>query len=309
MPAAATGALACYVFQRWLRDADWSGTAALGAALGLALLTKFTLLILLPTFLLLVVGRGISSRRRSWRSAAQLATAYVFALVLINLGYGFEESFRPLCEFQFVSGDFAGFRAGFDGRPQFGNRFAGSWCGGLPVPVPANYLMGIDVQRRDFELDSKSFLLGEWRDHGWWYYYLVGLLFKEPLGYLLLLGTAFALPLVRRSWRPSFAELVPIACFVAVIGFVSSHTGFTHHLRYLLPAFPAGVVTACRVFADGRPRRIQFVVGGCLCWAVAAGLWSWPHGQSYFNEAAGGSRGGYRLLHPNNVDWGKTCWT
>ncbi|MCG8649116.1 MAG: hypothetical protein MI861_04750 [Pirellulales bacterium] len=31
-----------------------------------------------------------------------------------------------------------------------GNRFAGSLLVGVPVPLPANYLPGIDVQTRDF---------------------------------------------------------------------------------------------------------------------------------------------------------------
>ncbi len=45
--------------------------------------------------------------------------------------------------------------------------------GRLPIPVPANYLLGIDRQKYDFdEAGFRSYLRGRWRQGGWWYYYL-----------------------------------------------------------------------------------------------------------------------------------------
>ena len=31
------------------------------------------------------------------------------------------------------------------------NRFAGTWLGEMPVPLPKNYVQGIDTQKLDFE--------------------------------------------------------------------------------------------------------------------------------------------------------------
>jgi hypothetical protein len=49
-------------------------------------------------------------------------------------------------------------------------RFAESWLRELPVPLPENYVMGLDHQRWDFETGMLSYLRGEYRQGGWWYY-------------------------------------------------------------------------------------------------------------------------------------------
>ena len=95
---------------------------------------------------------------------------------VLNLGYGFEGSFRKLRDFQFVSDTFRGAESVSNGS---GNRFADSWLGAVPVPVPKNYLLGMDVQKRDFEnIGRPSYLRGEFRDRGWWYYYRLSRLIR-----------------------------------------------------------------------------------------------------------------------------------
>ncbi|MGH7139254.1 MAG: hypothetical protein ACREHD_26205 [Pirellulales bacterium] len=80
-------------------------------------------------------------------------------------------------------------------RPNSGprNRFATTFSAGLRVPLPANYVLGIDRQKFDFEAGFDSYLRGEWRHGGWWYYYLYGLAVKVPLGTWALLFMAMAL--------------------------------------------------------------------------------------------------------------------
>lgn len=65
------------------------------------------------------------------------------------------------------------------GRPRDGalrnrdqkKRFAGTWLGRLPVPIPKHYLMGIDLQQRDFEDDGyRSSMAGTFQEQGWRHY-------------------------------------------------------------------------------------------------------------------------------------------
>jgi hypothetical protein len=42
-----------------------------------------------------------------------------------------------------------------------------------------------------------------------------------------------------------------------------------------------------------------------LIWFVASGIYTYPHGLSYFNEAIGGPLGGPEHLLGRNVDWGQ----
>jgi hypothetical protein len=303
--AAALGAWACLAFWGWLQAPSWPRAAYLGLALGLALLTKFTLLVLGPLWLALWGARALRAPRSLVREGPQLGCAFLLALSVLNLGYGFEKSFVRLGDFQFVSQDLAGHRTDPWGKPQFGNRFAGTWVTGVPVPLPANYLMGIDVQRRELEHGYNSYLRGEWRKQGWWYYYLYGLLVKEPVGTLALAALAAGTVALRRpAARPS-GELVPLVCAVGILALVSSQTGFNHHLRYVLPALPLGYVWMSRVFAPGRPQWVAAVGACCVVGSAASSLWYYPHSMSYFNQLAGGPAAGPRHLHNSNVDWGQ----
>src|SRR5204862_2658408 len=112
-------------------------------------------------------------RRSFWGMCGVLACAIYF----VNLGYAFEGSCEPLGKYTFVSRTLTG-RA--DAAPE--NRFAGTWLERIPVPLPRDLITGIDLQRRDFEEPAWSFLSGESKNGGWWYFYLYGLAVKLPLG-------------------------------------------------------------------------------------------------------------------------------
>jgi len=128
------------------------------------------------------------------------------------------------------------------------NRFINTWLGELPTPFPKNYLLGIDIQQHDFEdYGRPSYLRDQWRDHGWWYYYLYAVAIKVPLG-LWLLGILAIISRRRHKVRPIADSQQPTAkardefilLFPAIVIFVvvSSQTGFSEHMRYVLPVFP-----------------------------------------------------------------------
>ncbi len=301
--ASAFGAFACFAFWNWLNGPTWPKAIATGTVLGAALLTKFTLLVFPLLWLGVWAWCCLRVQPASRSQVAQLVTAFLISLYVVNVGYAFEDTLRPLGRFEFVSQDLAGEPTGRPGCPDYGNRFTGTWLGRIPVPVPANYLMGMDVQRRDFELGMNSYLRGEWRKRGWWYYYLYALVVKEPVGTLILVGLACGTVFRRRPQLAS--DLVPLVFGVGVIAFVSSQTGFNHHLRYVLPALPLLYVFAGRVFAAGQPRWLVTVGVCCVLGTTASSLRAYPHSMSYFNELAGGGEAGPRHLHNSNLDWGQ----
>src|SRR5262249_23190508 len=123
----------------------------------------------------------------------QLFGILMIALNVLNLGYGFEDSCRKLDSFQFISRTLGG----RDAHEIPGNQFRGTWLGSMPVPVPANFLLGIDQQRYDFEKGKWSYLNGEQKMGGWWYYYLYALGVKTPVGTLAI----FVLATLLAAWR------------------------------------------------------------------------------------------------------------
>lgn len=325
--AASLGVVAAYMFWRWLRTPSWHDVLRAGLTLGLAELTKSTWIILFVLWPLLWFAwmwrsteaeageAGTRGRLQVGRrgEACQLAVILGLGLYVLNLGYGFEGSFQRLGDYQFVSGTLGGPKDDERGDPTKGrNRFANTCVAAIPVPLPKNYVMGVDLQKWDFERKVWSYLRGEHRLGGWWYYYLYALAVKAPLGTWILVLLALLAGLFGRryaaSWRDESALLVLV---VVILTLVSSQTGFNHHVRYVLPISPfvfIWISKVARAFAFGH-RRLAAVVVAATAWSVGSSIWVYPHGLSYFNELAGGPRNGHAHLGgvdaDTNIDWGQ----
>lgn len=240
-PAAALGMLACYTFWLWLKHPTWQRTIATGIILGLAELSKMTLILFYPLWPVLWFIYRWNERSTMnfsrWRSeGVMLIARMLIGLYVINFGYLFTGSFVPLNEYVFKS-EMLG---AIPNESDSGNHFKNSWMGELPVPLPYDYVLGIDHQQRDFEhFWGPSYLRGQYQQRGWWYYYLYALLVKIPLGTLGLLILAVYCRLKRLYPKPAFRdEIVLLAPALFVLMVVSSKTGFSHHLRYLFPCIP-----------------------------------------------------------------------
>ncbi len=305
----AMGLLAGYLFWKWLDQSSWERAGLAGMGLGLALLSKATLLVLGPLWILLWVIHRTQRETcmTSWkRELGQLAVALLLSCYVLNLGHGFSGTGAQLKNFEFVSQTLGGER-----RPGqvSSNKFRETLLGQLPVPVPREFLLGLDMQKRDFENRRWTFLAGRWKWGGWWYFYLVAIAIKSPLGYGVLLLAALRVvwrggPTLR---RPTLAIVLPI---VAIIGFVSLEQGFTTFVRYVLPALPFAIVLLGSVgrWVDQGSKLARYVVGVTLAWIVSSSLWCLPFSFSYFNELVGGPAKGHEYLFDSNVDWGQDLY-
>jgi hypothetical protein len=313
--ATALGIAAGYTFWRWLKRPTWGSAVLAGLALGGAESAKTTLLAFVGLWPMLWLAWTWSVRRSTsraiWRqTAGQLALIMITAWYCLNSVYGFDGSFKPLGQFPFVSRTFAGSQL----EPgAIGNRFTHSWLGAIPMPLPEQYVLGVDLQRRELENIGprglvRSYLRGRWSNHGWWYYYLYGLAVKIPLGTWWLLLIAVWLrggtPKAIADWRNDITVLAPIATILAI---VSSQTEFSAHFRYILPILPFGFVWISQsiraVIRRSTVRNLAVAIA--LSWSIASSLWCAPHHLAYFNELTGGPFGGHFHLLDSNIDWGQ----
>lgn len=332
-PAASVGLLAAYTYWRWLRRPSWVGVFLAGVALGAALLTKSTWLVLLGVWPVAWLAWSLSHAnpcsvaqpgesntdiavegaklRPAAPSPVGLIVIVLIGLYVLNAGYGFECCLRHLGDFRFTS------RALGGKQPwgNVGNRFRGTCFEAVPVPFPADFVIGIDVQRYEFEQRKWSYLCGEQKFGGWWWYYLYALAVKTPDGTLAL----FVLALATRPWLASPRsvlrdDILLLAPAVVVLVLVSSQTGFNRYLRYALPAVPFAYVWISRVallFEPSAPQRRSWCQAGrvavfaCLSAVVVSSCSIWPHSMSYFNAIAGGPKNGHRHLLDANIDWGQ----
>ncbi len=298
-----------YIFRRWLLHRAWTAAVFAGICLGLVLLAKATYVIyfgLLPAlWLLWNLRRDTQSPPSAWRrDILQLATLFVTALYVVNTAYAFDGSLKRLGKYVFVSQSLAGEEVE---ESVGGNRFADTPLGLVPVPFPEQYVLGVDLQRTYFEHRMLSYLGGEWKRGGWWYYYLYGLAVKMPLGTWILLLLAASLTVSGRFRGTLREDLLLLAPSIVILVLVSSQTGFNKNLRYVMAIYPFLFIWIGRVLALAA-MKVRWVRPATLLaagWAVGSSLWVYPHSLSYFNEAAGGPTEGHRHLIHTNIDQGQ----
>ena len=92
--AAGLGVCASYLFWRWLKTPSWKRALWLGVVLGVAELSKFTLLLFYPLWpILWIVYRFSQSSGRSlrlvFREAGMLAACFILSVFVVNCGYEF----------------------------------------------------------------------------------------------------------------------------------------------------------------------------------------------------------------------------
>lgn len=315
--ASATGVTASYLFWRWLRHPRVRIALFAGTTLGLAGLSSGTGLLLFVIWPLvwLVAACGRSrdfAACRGGHGFGQILLMTGVALWVINAGYGFVGSFRSIGQFRFASYTLSGLSPSSDEAdllaPRTGNRLAGSWGGFMPSMIPADYLLGLDRTRWYLEHGHWSYLRGRWQRGGWWPYYLYAMAVKLPLGmWFLALLAAVACGIdsrYRARWADESAILLP-AAFVLLV--FSAQQAVGRHLYWVLPAFPYFMISVSRVMRGVQLSHTSMAVLATMAsaWMLGSSLWVYPHSLSYFNEFAGGPRGGPGHLLGSDADCGQ----
>jgi hypothetical protein len=306
--ATSFGVASCYHFRRWIGSSQLGQALAATIAGALAILAKSTW-IFLPPLLLLVWLIAPPNGRRS-TSFGCLACMGLCLVMIVNLGYGYSTSGQRLGQFCFRSRLLVG-----SVRCAFGNRFTETCLADLPVPVPADFLLGMDLQRSDFERGKWSYLAGRWRWGSWPHYYVCAALLKVPLGFLTVIaisGTVRLWQLAARlrlsgSPRRKYLDHDDLMLLMPAIGMgiaISSQTGFGHHSRYALPCLPLLFIFGSACFRASASRLRQHIAWAALMCGVATSLMAWPLSHSYFNAL-----GHLAFAHPplldSNLDWGE----
>ena len=324
------GIVAGYTFWRWLDRPTWGRALWAGAALGLAEATKFSWIILVALWPLLWLLWRVGNRRQlphiKQPSLGQLSAMLLFAGYIVNSLYLFDGSGTPLKDYAFVSAALSG----HDDHATPGNRFARSFLGQIPVPLPRPYVQGCDLQRKDLErYDQPSYLNGVWKQGGWWHYYLYGLAIKVPCGIWALAGLVLSIRLLERRPVVTLREAPLLVPPLVLLYVVSSCTTFNHHLRYVFPCIAfllvwVGQVASPMTFKWTTAQRTSPDEGGlsprwirpaqpvlvflCSAYIVGSSLAVYPHHLAYFNEFVGGPKNGWRHLLGSSVDWGQDLY-
>src|SRR5262245_29434129 len=149
--------------------------------------------------------------------------------------------------------------------------------------------------------DGVMYFNGDYSRTGWYHYFLVLLPLKLPLGLLAGVLLVCVKGYLARAPRVVFL-ILPAVVFIALASYSRVNLG----VRVVLPALPflyflADGLACC---ACCRAAGVA-MLAVCVAWAGVSAARSDPQPISYFNELAGGPRGGLRFVADSNVDWGQ----
>lgn len=303
--------LSFYALWRFARSRSIGSGLLCLTALGISQITKYNAIVLFPLFLVTLVlydfhkDRQISLIKR-FQKHFPAYTKYTFlaavtSILIINLGFLFDQTFKHFGEYRFSSELLRNIQSDIPAISNF------------PVPVPEPYLAGLDFMNNLEQTGSAPgnvYLLGNvQKGQGFPGYYFFASLFKVPISIQIALILAFGVYFLRRDSRKDFFTndvflLIPVAFFAVYFNFLfKTQAG----IRYYLPVFPFLYIFSGRLFMgwDGFSKAWKGLSLALLVYLTVSVLSYYPYHLSYFNEIVWNRLDAYKYLADSNVDWGQ----
>lgn len=277
--------------------------AASGLALGVALATKFSAVLLIPLFaavpLLALLAEG---ERRTARSAVTKALgvvmAGVIALGLLTAIYAVNMRAMPAGR---PAACVAGFLSGRGAPPDVVDLYARL---SLAVPSLGHWAAGMKgvALLSTGGRENVNFFHGEISRTGFLTYFPAAFALKSTPAFLLLLAAALALG--RRALATYWVgSLLLAASFYFAMAMTSS---FNIGVRHLFPAYPLLAIAGAVVLVRRLPVRLFPPAAAALVLATGVSLASiHPLELGYFNFILGSPERGAAWFADSNVDWGQ----
>jgi hypothetical protein len=316
--------LACYLLWKSVSRPSTGNLFLAGLTFGLALISKFSAVFLLPVYLLLPlvplfpkgsqprpnlsVSRPNPKTRAPTDSLKKYGRLMAYSGLIISIGllviivaypsylkpwYRFDETILPSVQRGFPNAKIN----------------EGLWHLVSSIRVPGReYALGLLGLVERSTKGHDTFFWGKISQRGEWYYHLVALIIKTPIALQIMLLLALGLYLWRCTkgtipnlYNDFFLIVPPLLLFTA-ISLGSVKTG----LRHVLPVFPFIFVFIASFFKLALKRRLLSGLAFLLIiWYLVSSIRIHPHYLAYFNEYVGGPSNGYKYLVDSNLDWGQ----
>jgi 4-amino-4-deoxy-L-arabinose transferase-like glycosyltransferase len=298
LPAALAYLLFVLALYRYHRLPSLRAALVLGLVTGVALVTKFSLVIVVPLFAVAMSAWILRAPSRLDRAhiIRHALLAGLVALIAINLVYRFQR--QPI-----VPADIAWIRMR---TPEYAQMVMGG-IRALSVFFPNYFLFGIYNVVVHNHAGHAGYLLGQYRDTGWWYYFPVVFALKTTLAFLALALVA----LLWGSWRlaarregPLLFIVGPVALYTAI----ALTSGINIGIRHFLPVFPFLFILAAlfleRLLRVTKWRSLAAILVALLIAAMGfETVRVYPDYVSYVNQLRG-SQPAWKVLSDSNVEWG-----
>jgi 4-amino-4-deoxy-L-arabinose transferase-like glycosyltransferase len=269
----------------------------LGLACGMALVVKYSMVILFP--ILLIFGCVFMLRpppgvQRRW-IMFQIMTAAFVALLALNAAYFFRHQALSVHDIQLLAHNVPAYSGTMLSLLKLSSLFA-----------PPYYVLGAYDTFIHNDLGHPAFLLGEYGEHGWWYYFPVAFALKTTIPFLLLTIVSLAWAVWRASRRDMkfLILLTPVVIYAVPAMLANINIGIRHFLPVFAFFFILGGALLDRLLSVRKSRTLALalviiIIAGCAAETVRA----YPNYISYMNKLASG-RPAWTYLSDSNVEWG-----
>lgn len=272
---------------------------------GIAQIVKQTFLhlyILLPIFFLIYY----SLTRSPFSIKAILLNSLIFVainLFIINAGFLFYQTGKPLSEYVFVSNMFNSVQQKL------------SFFRNIPLPFPSPFLIGIDsvkyVDEKGGGYIENSFpivsILG-FHEPGksYWFYYIVTMFFKTPIPTLIFFLITFFYLFKKNNWSFFVANelflFIPFIFFFAIMSFTNNIQMGVRHILFLYPLL---YILCGKLFSHIKSRFSQILVLGCCVWILISVFTYANDFIPYTNEFIPDKKLAFKTVGTTNIDYGQ----
>lgn len=364
--------ISIYYFVKYYQNPSKKTLIFAGVAFGLAQLLKFSVVLVIPLFIVVLLAlslaKAISNNpsfiaklvgffKEAVKNFASLILVFIIGAVVIYAVYFvFTLNYPMEKQFSDTKAILTSFGGGPGGCPISGYRdiekpvAPGRCLADLNISATQNnitrpfaqYVLGVLMVTQRASGGNTAFFMGEVSASGWWYYFPLVFVLKEPLPVLIFVALALFLASIKfvKKFRTSglwqrftnFVELnlaeFSMLSFIAIYWLYSIKSPLNIGVRHVLPTFPFIYILATLAIKHWMKNHVELssgflhnistllrslaknsakaaLVGFLLIWLLVETLISYPYFLSYFNEIGGTTMGGYKYVTDSNYDWGQ----
>ena len=299
IPAAFGYLLLFFAMYRYTKGPTLKQAGWIGAAAGVALLAKFSMLLASPVLLVFFAGMLWRARKKGpspLKIIAHVGLCALVAILLINAGYLFQHRAIASPDVQWIQESFPRLSGTVTTLTSLASHI-----------LPADFVLGIQRQVRHNAEGHPAGFLGMYSRFGWWYYFPVAFALKTTLPFLFLALASGAWAIYRSVKDRDGRFLWMLVPFLAYTTFVLE-SRIDIGVRYYLPAysflFILGGALLARALRSKHLRRAgMFAAIAVMAWIGIEAVRAYPNHISYMNQIAS-ARPHWWYLSDSNVEWG-----
>ncbi|MGB9762831.1 MAG: ArnT family glycosyltransferase [Minisyncoccia bacterium] len=324
--AAAGALIATMAWLRFLKKPGWLNIFWAGLAFGLAMIFKFSLILLIPFFAIITLIYAILFSPEK-KQIPKIIILYLGKSLLIGL-IGVIFVIWPVYQFHIqnypIEHQIRDTINDISGHPVPWARDIALWLTKHEsLRALGQYARGLLMASQRTAWGNTAVFMGEIAANSWLVYFPTLYFLKEPLAFHLLSFIALIAALIvlgqlikKHGWLNWLKNnFIILACLLWVVVYWTGALlgNLNIGIRHLMPTFPFiyilvafGLKQLFLLINSIRAKKIALLIVLLLFyWYIGASLSTFPYYLSYYNELAGGIKNGYKIAVDSNYDWGQ----